>query len=103
REQVTGENIFGLLGGVRRISQIRGGRIRSEGVFQHAILAGTFGATLMPLLLWLWKSGKARVLGLGGIIASAVIAVTTACSTPLATYGAGIIAIFFWPFRRRMR
>jgi hypothetical protein len=103
REQITGENIFGRLGGVRWVSQVREGRIRSEGVFQHAILAGTFGATLMPLLLWLWKTGKARVLCVGGVIASAVIAVTTACSTPLATYGAGIAAICFWPFRRRMR
>jgi hypothetical protein len=103
REQITGENIFGRLGGVRWISQIRGGRIRSEAVFQHAILAGTFAATLMPTLLWLWKAGKARVLCVGGVIASAIIAVATACSTPLATYGAGIIAICFWPFRRRMR
>jgi hypothetical protein len=103
REQITGENIFGRLGGVRWIVQIRGGRIRSEGVFQHAILAGTFGATLMPLLLWLWNTGKTRVLCVGGVIASAVMAVTTACSTPLATCGAAIVAICFWPFHRRMR
>jgi hypothetical protein len=103
REQITGENVFGRLGGVRLVSQIRDGRIRSEGVFQHAILAGTFGATLMPLLVWLWKAAKARFLFFGGMIASMVITATTACSTPVVTYGAAIVGICFWPFRRRMR
>jgi hypothetical protein len=103
REQVTGQNAFGLLGGVRLVSQVRDGRIRSEGVFQHAILAGTFGATLMPLLLWLWKAGKAKGLSFCGVVASAVMVLTTACSTPLMAYGAGILGICFWPFRRRMR
>ena len=103
REQMTGQNLFGLLGGVREISQIRDGRIRSEAVFQHAILAGTFGATLMPLLVWLWKGGKTKLLSVGGVVASGVMAITTACSTPLATYAAAIVGICFWPFRRRMR
>src|SRR5262245_59485531 len=52
REQMTGQNLFGLLGGVRLESEVREGRVRSEAVFQHAILAGTFGATLVPLFVW---------------------------------------------------
>jgi hypothetical protein len=103
REQLTGENIFGKLGGVRLISQVREGRIRSEGVFQHAILAGTFAATLTPLLVWLWKSRTSKLLSVSSIIATAIMAITTACSTPLGTYVAGIVAILLWPFRQRMR
>jgi hypothetical protein len=103
REQLTGENIFGRLGGVRWISQIREGRIRSEGAFQHAILAGTFGATLMPLLVWLWKVKNAKPLCIAGMLASALITVTSACSTSLATYGAAFAGICCWPLRRHMR
>jgi hypothetical protein len=103
REQMTGRNVFGFLGGVRAVSEVREGRIRSQAVFQHAILAGTFAGVMVPLFIWLWKSGKARVLSIGGIIGSAVMALTTACSTPLLTYGAGIAAVCLWPFRRRIR
>ncbi len=44
-EARTGHNIVGLLGGFREMSDIRNGRIRAQGVFQHSILAGTFGAS----------------------------------------------------------
>jgi hypothetical protein len=103
REQLTGQNIFGILGGVRLSSQIREGRIRSEAVFQHAILAGTFGATLLPLFIWLWKTGKARLLSIAGIVGATVMTLASACSTPIGTYAAGLIAVCFWPLRRSMR
>jgi hypothetical protein len=102
-EQVTGRNIFGLLNGVRLVSQIRDGQIRSEGVFQHAILAGTFGATLLPLFVWLWKSRTARILAVAGIISSAVMTLAAASSTPLMAYGAGILGMCFWPLRKQLR
>ncbi len=103
REQFTGENIFGHLGGVELLSEVREGHIRSQAVFQHAILAGTFGAILMPLFVWLWKSGKARILSVAGVVASVAMVVTTACSTPLFAYGAAIVGICFWPVRKHMR
>jgi hypothetical protein len=102
-EQLTGKNVFGILGGVRLVSEVRAGRIRSEGVFQHAILAGVFGATLMPLFFWLWKSGKARVLAIFGVAGSAVMAITTACSTPIGTLAVACMGICFWPVRKYMR
>jgi hypothetical protein len=103
REQLTGQNIFGLLGGVRLISEVREGRIRSEAVFQHAILAGTFGATLLPLFVLLWKDAQAKVMAVIGALSATVMAMTSACSTPLLGYGAGILGIFLWPARRHMR
>jgi hypothetical protein len=103
REQLTGTNLFGFLGGVRLVSEVREGRVRSEGVFQHAILAGVFGATLMPMFIWLWKSGKARLLAIVGVAGSTVMAITSACSTPLAAYAAACLGLCFWPVRKYMR
>jgi len=103
REQFTGENIFGRLGGVRLISEVRGGHVRSEGVFQHAILAGTFGATLLPLFVLLWKKTQSKVLSAIAALSSTVMVIASMCSTPLLAYAAGILGIFLWPARRRMR
>ena len=58
-ELKTGRNLFGFMGGIRLISDVRNGRIRAQGVFQHSILAGSFGATIFPLFLWLWRRGGA--------------------------------------------
>ena len=53
-EHVTGHNIFAKLGGVPDQSFIRYGKVRSQGPFSHPILAGTFGATVMPFIVALW-------------------------------------------------
>jgi hypothetical protein len=103
REQMTGENAFGLLGGVNLVSDVRQGRIRSNAVFQHAILAGVFGSTLVPLMIWLWKSGKAKVLSVVGTVAGLTMAITSACSTPLAAFGGALVGLFFFPIRKFMR
>jgi hypothetical protein len=102
-EQFTDKNVFGLLGGVPLIDEIRNGRIRSEAVFQHAILAGTFGATLLPLFVVPWTRTKSKLALVGGVCASTIMTVTTACSTPLLGYGAGILGLFLWPLRRSTR
>jgi hypothetical protein len=103
REQFTGQNIFGLLGGVRLIDEIRFSRIRSEAVFQHAILAGTFGATLLPLFVCLWPLTRSKLLPAIGVCASMVMTLTTACSTPLLGFAGGVFAILLWPLRRWTR
>jgi hypothetical protein len=103
RERLTGQNIFGLLGGVRLIPQVRDGWIRSQAVFQHPILAGTFGATLLPLFVLLWKCSKSKVLAVVGVTSSMLMALLSASSTALMGVGSAILAVCFWPFRRRMR
>ena len=103
-ERVRVQNLFGLLiGGVDVVPLIREGRIRSQGAFGHAILAGTFGATLLPMFVALWTHGKSRVLAAVGVISSMVMVLTSASSTPLmAIFGVGV-GILFWPLRRNMR
>lgn len=103
-EQRTGHNIFAVLGGVPNFtSGVRDGRIRSQSVFQHPLLAGAFGATLFPLFILLRKFSKAKVLSVIAMISSVVMAYTSATSTSIMTLGAGIFGLLFWPFRKQMR
>lgn len=102
-EQVRVQNLFALLiGGGSAVPEVRDGQIRSQGIFGHAILAGTAGATLFPLFLILWKS-RAKILAVVGLISSVVMVSTAASSTPYSAMGAMIVALCFWPLRRRMR
>ena len=61
-EKFTSVNVYGLIAGHSIVPEIRNGSIRAQGPFHHAILAGTFGATLLPLFVWLWRSKKDRFL-----------------------------------------
>lgn len=102
-EQLTGEDVFGRLGGVAMISEVRNGRIRSQAVFQHAILAGSFGATFLPLCAWLWHGVRLRFIAVLGAFAATAMVVTSACSTPVLGYVAAVLAVCFWPLRNSMR
>ena len=103
-EQLTGRNWFGLLGGVQLITAIREGRLRSQGPFAHPIIAGCFGATLVPLCVGLWALGKkCKKYALAGILSGLVITITSASSTPALALVAGIGALCLWPIRGKMR
>ena len=103
-EQFTGKNSFSILGGVPQFTIIRDGGLRSQGPFEHAILAGTFGAVMLPLFIGLWQWDRSsRTTALLGIAASTAMTITSRSSTPVMVYAAGIVALCFWPFRRRMR
>jgi hypothetical protein len=101
-ERSTGVNVFGYLGGIPVVSLVRGGLVRARGCFGHAILAGTFGATLVPLFYWLLRSGKAKALAVLGIVGSLLMVFTSASSTPVMACAGGIGALFLWPIRRSM-
>jgi|ERR1700733_15344820 hypothetical protein len=101
-EQTKLSNTFSLLGGVPATPEIREGKIRSQGVFQHALLAGAFAATLLPLFLMLWKTTKAKLSATIGIIGATVMTLTANSSTPLLAYVAGILGICLWPIRKKM-
>jgi hypothetical protein len=102
-EHATQENIFGMLGGVRSAPEVREGRIRANGVFQHSILAGCYGATVLPLFVMLWSQRTRRTPALLGMISSTVVMLTASASTAVLAYVAGIVGLCFWPFRKRMR
>ena len=103
-EHRSGRNIFSIFGGVPEVTVIREGRLRCQGSFSHPILAGTFGATLIPLFIGMWvQRGKSRLLILAGIIAGTIITITSASSGPVLSYFSGIVGFCLWPFRKKMR
>lgn len=101
-ERVFLVNLFGLyLGGVEVTPLIRNGSGRAQGTFGVSILAGCFGATLIPLFAWYWKKNKKMaVVGLAG---ATLMTLTTVSSTPIMAYFFGVVGMCMWPIRRSMR
>ena len=103
-ERETGRNAFAVFGGVPAVTVVREGRLRAQGAFLHPIMAGTFGASLFPLFVFLgWGSRKHRVLALVGVTAATIITVASASSGPALSYLAGIVGLCAWPLRKHMR
>ncbi len=102
-EQTKMLNVFGMLGGVNLVPEVREGKIRSQAVFQHSLTAGTFAATAIPLFLLLWKNFKSKLFAVVGVVAATVMTVMTQTSTSLLTYAAGVFALFMWPLRKKMK
>jgi len=102
-EAVTHHNLFSFMGGVPATDDLRDGRARAQGAFRHAILAGTFGATLIPLMLGLGiEERRSRLRAAVGIIAGVVITITAVSSGALMTLLAACAGTVFWKFRDRM-
>jgi hypothetical protein len=107
-EITSGHNPYAILGGARAqyyaTLVMRDGKFRAQGPFAHSILAGTFGAVLVPLFIALWwKAKKYRKLTILGVLASAVITLACNSSTPILAYGAGVMGVCLWPIRKSMR
>jgi hypothetical protein len=107
-ERISGHNPYALLGGANAAAyanlMARDDKFRAIGCFSHPILAGTFGAILVPLFIGLWwKAKKYRLIAVVGIASSTVMTITCNSSTPVLGYAAGVLALCLWPLRRRMR
>jgi hypothetical protein len=107
-EQATGHNPYAVLGGARVANYaklaVRDDRFRAQGPFSHSILAGTFGAVLIPLFVALWWRGrKYRKIAALGVISATVITLACNSSTPVLGYAAGVLALCLWPLRQSMR
>lgn len=103
-EYVTGRNVFDLFGGVPIFGVERGRKVRAQGPFAHPILAGTFGAILLPLFLGLWRrKNGSRAVALVGAASALTMTITSVSSTPRIAAIAGVGALFLWPFRKQMR
>ena len=102
-EQLRLVNVFALLAGIAKAPDIREGKIRSQGVFQHAIPAGTVAATWIPLFFLLYRNGKSKLLATIGLISSAVMVYTSQSSTPLLAFAASFLALALWFVRDKMR
>lgn len=103
-ERQTMHNPFAVFGGVPVMSALREGHVRCQGAFRHAILAGTFGATQVPMFIGLWVyRPQHRRLAAAGTVAALII-VFAACSSGaiLAVLGA-FLGLGLWSMRRKMR
>lgn len=102
-EAVTKHNLLSILGGVPVMDDIRNGRARAQGAFRHAILAGSFGASLLPLMFALWiQSAQNRSRALLGTVAGVIMTVTAVSSGALMTLGAAFCGLALWKLRERM-
>lgn len=102
-ERFRMENAFGYLGAMKITPELRDGLVRAQATFSHPLLAGTFGATLVPLFFWYWNTGKSKGVAIVGVLSASVMAVCASSSTPFLAYAAGVGAVFLWPFRQHMR
>ena len=100
-EKISIHNPFGILGGVFEIPVIREGVVRASGPFAHPILAGSVGATCLPLMASIWKSS--RMVAMIGIAACLAIAVASGSSGPLMSLFLGLFALCMWRYRRLTR
>jgi len=101
-EHFTRHNIFGLIGGDLG-PELRNGRWRCDGPFRHALTAGAFGATLLPLFFLAWKREKFKVPAAIGVVASVLITWNSSSSTSLIAFAAALLPLVLWRMRKKMR
>jgi hypothetical protein len=103
-ELITHRNPLYVFGGVPEITLEREGRFRCQGPFRHPILAGTYAATLFPLLVGLWFQGGRvnKRLAFLGLAASSFSACVAASSGALLTLVGAASGLALWPMRNRM-
>jgi len=101
-EKVTGRNPFAVFGGVFEVSWVRDGVVRCQGPFGHAILAGTFAATLFPMFIGLFWLGKKsdKFFAACGFIGACIIVIMSGSSGPVFTFISGALGLGFWFARR---
>jgi hypothetical protein len=102
-ERFRMQNVFGLLGGVPAVPETRDGLVRAQATFSHPLLAGTFGATLLPLFFLYWHRGKSKFVAVMGVLGATAMTICASSSTPFLAWAAGIGAVCFWPFRKHTR
>lgn len=100
-EKLTGYNMFSVLGGVSEHPSVRQGKIRAQGPFAHAILAGTVGSVSLPFMIALWQIH--RKTALIGLMSCVTIIIASSSSSPILSGLVGMGALFMWPLRHRMR
>ena len=102
-EWKTGRNSFAVFG-VSEFPEIREDRLRCQAAFAHPILAGSFGATSLPLLLsfWLWDEARKHWLVVLSAVAAMTIVWTSSSSGPVMAMLAGILGVVMWRWREHL-
>lgn len=94
-------NLFSVLGGVYEIPAIRESKVRAQGPFAHAIIAGTIGAVCLPLIVSLWQRHRREALiGIGACLA---IIYASASSGPIMSAIGAVGALLMWRYWYQMR
>jgi hypothetical protein len=102
-EKNTGRNLFSIFGGVPSITLMRQGSLRCQGAYAHPILAGSFWAVLLPLVIALrWRTDWRRILAPIGLICALIIIFASSSSTPMMATFAAFGAMALYRFRRWM-
>jgi len=103
-EKATGRNMLSVFGGVPLVTDVREGKLRCQGAFAHAILAGCFFVTLLPLWIASWRGGgRGRWIAMGGLALAAIIVQASASSTPVAALVFVMAAFIAYPAWMHMR
>ena len=103
-ERTTGRNLFAFLGGVPEITDIRDGRMRCQGAFAHPILAGTYWAVSVPLMLLLISSDiRFRITAVLGVFSALTAIILCASSGPVIAVIAGLMVISLFAIRNHSR
>jgi hypothetical protein len=102
-ELKTQRNFFSVFGGVNPISEYRDGRVRCQGPFRISILAGTFAATLFPLMVGLWfNRGQSRRWAIIGVLGCLFVTYASGSSGPILCFLASLVGLGLWRIRDRM-
>jgi hypothetical protein len=100
-ENATGSDKFSLLGTACPYCAIRAGKVRAQGPFSHAILAGTVAAECLPFALYFWKQD--RKLALLGLATTGSMVYLCRSSGPIMTAFFVFLGLGFWIVKDRMR
>jgi hypothetical protein len=77
------------------------GHFRAQGPFGHPILAGTVGASCLPMAIYFWRKNKQ--LALAGLAATLAIIFASGSSSPIMTALSAIGALALWTIRGYLR
>lgn len=102
-ENRTSRNLFAMFGGVPAITDIRDGRLRCQGAFAHAILAGCFWACLIPFYAIRGFLDRDWRLPAFGTAAAVAIVGLCASSTPVMALVFGIFGASMFLIRGALR
>ncbi len=103
-ERATGRNMLSVFGGIPPVTDMREGRLRCQGAFQHAILAGCYFVALLPLWVGAWRwSASSRWTAIGGAALTLLVVFACASSTPVAAMLFVATAFLCYPFWMHLR
>ena len=100
-EARLGEPVF--FGAAVNPENIREGRLRCVGSFQHPSLCGSVGALVLPMLVGLGFRKADRVRAALGLVVCLAIVWASNSGGPVGALTAGLAAWACWPLRHRMR